>query len=409
MSRLGFVVMALSVLVASGGTLPASAGDDTQAQVLVVDDDLAQCPHAGFASVQQAVDAAQEGALVRVCPGVYPGLVTVDKPLTLLGRPNVAALDCFADELVVDPSRYPVLRRPAGQPGNLLTVAAPDVTVAGLVLEGATTVVPEGPSIYDAAVLLRPSSSPARVRHNLIRDNDLGIDVGSVAGTRTRVDHNCLRDNGWGLGSQRADFVDGLVDNNETFRQEVFSFEVGWSQRSNIGTTYEANLSRQDGTGTGSASFWVANSSSVTITGNRIVGGTGSGIQLLPSGGTMSTDVVLTGNEVSGVNVGIGIGTDAQARPAVDTALLESNTLSGNNIGVSLQRANRNVTVRSNVASDNAQVGIWSRPMAAGHLFEDNTMLGNGLADARDDNRTANTWVGSSCVTDVPVGTICGR
>jgi parallel beta-helix repeat protein len=200
-----------------------------------------------------------------------------------------------------------------------------------------------------------------------------------------------------------------LVDHNETFRQEVFSFEVGWSQRSNIGTTYEANLSRQDGTGTGSASFWVANSSSVTITGNRIVGGTGSGIQLLPSVGTMSTDVVLTGNEVSGVNVGIGIGTDAQARPAVDTALLEWNTLSGNNIGVSLQRANRNVTVRSNVASDNAQVGIWSRPMAAGHLFEDNTMLGNGLADARDDNRTANTWVGSSCVTDVPVGTICGR
>ena len=402
--------MALSALVVSGGPLPASAGDDTGRQVLVVDDDLTQCPHADFASVQHAVHAAQDGALIRVCPGVYPEFVTVDKPLTLLGRPNVAALDCFADQpLDVDSSRYAVLQRPIGRPGNLLTIEAPGVTVAGLVLEGATTVVPEAPSIYDAAVLLRPSSSPARVRHNLIRDNDLGIDVGSVAGTRTRVDHNCLRGNGWGLASQRADFVDGLVDNNETFRQRNFSFEIGWSQRSNIGTTYEANLSRQDGTGTGSASFWVANSSSVTITGNRVEGGTGSGIQLLPSAGTMSTDIVVTGNQVSGVNIGIGIGTDAQARPAVDTALLESNTLTGSNIGVSLQRGNRNVTVRSNVASDNTQVGIWSRPMAAGHLFENNRMLGNGLADARDDNRTANNWVGNSCLTDLPVGTICGR
>jgi len=407
MSRLGIVVIALFTLVASGGPLSAAAGDDTGGQVLVVDDDGMQCPDADFASVQEAVDAAQDGALVRVCPGVYPDFVTVDKPLTLLGRPNVAALDCFADgPLDVDPTRYPVLQRPTGQPGNLLTVEAPGVTVAGLVLEGATTVVPEGPSIYDAAVLLRPSSSPARVRHNLIRDNDLGIDVGSVAGTRTRVDHNCLRDNHFGLANQRAEFIDGLVDHNETFRQAVISFEVGSSQWSNIDTTYEANLSRHT---LGAASFYVRNSSSVTITGNRVVGATGSGIQLLPIADTMSTDVVVVGNEVSGVNIGIGIGSDAQGRPAVDRALVESNTLTGNTIGVSVQRGNRNVTVRSNVASDNAQVGIWSRPLAAGHHFEANTMLGNGAADARDDNRTANTWVGNVCVKDEPAGTICGH
>ena len=99
MSRLGIVVIALFTLVVSGGPLSASAGDDTGRQVLVVDDDGIQCPGADFASVQEAVDAAQDGALVRVCPGVYPDFVTVDKPLTLLGRPNVAALDCFATRL----------------------------------------------------------------------------------------------------------------------------------------------------------------------------------------------------------------------------------------------------------------------------------------------------------------------
>ena len=136
---------------------------------------------------------------------------------------------------------------------------------------------------------------------------------------------------------------------------------------------------------------------------------TGSGIQLVPIAEKMSTDVVVVGNEVSGVNIGIGIGSDAQGRPAVDRALVESNTLTGNTIGVSVQRGNRNVTVRSNVARDNAQVGIWSRPLAAGHLFEANTMLGNGVADARDDNRTANTWVGNVCVKDEPAGTICSH
>ena len=409
MSRLGIAAIVLSTLAASGGSPPA-AGDDDGRQVVVVDDDGMQCPNADAATVQEAVDTARDGALVRVCPGVYSDFVTIDKPLTLLGRPDVAALDCFADELPdLDPTRYAVLQRPTGQPGNLLTVEAPDVTIAGLVLEGATTVVPEGPSIYDAAVLLRPNSSPARVRHNLIRDNDLGIDVGSVAGTRTRVDHNCLRDNRFGLASQRADFVDGRVDHNETFRQTIISFEVGWSRQSNIRTTYEANVSRQNGTTSGSSSFYVANSSSVILTGNQVIGGIGSGIQLTPGAGATSTDIELIGNEVSGVNIGIGIGTDPQGRPSVDGALVDSNTVTGNTVGLSVQRGNRSVTVRGNVARDNAQVGIWSRPLAAGHVYEANTMLGNGVADARDDNRMANTWVGNACVTDLPAGTICGH
>ena len=34
-------------------------------------------------------------------------------------------------------------------------------------------------------------------------------------------------------------------------------------------------------------------------------------------------------------------------------------------------------------------------------------MLGNGVADARDDNRMANIWVDNACVKDEPAGTIC--
>ena len=34
-------------------------------------------------------------------------------------------------------------------------------------------------------------------------------------------------------------------------------------------------------------------------------------------------------------------------------------------------------------------------------------MLGNGVLDARDDNRAANTWIANQCSSDYPAGTIC--
>ena len=77
--------------------------------------------------------------------------------------------------------------------------------MAGLVLQEATTVVPEAPQIEDAALHLKYRSAGARVHHNLIRRNSLGIDLGSDGRAATRVDHNCVRDNRWGMASQRQD------------------------------------------------------------------------------------------------------------------------------------------------------------------------------------------------------------
>jgi len=52
---------------------------------IVVDDDKVQCPTATFTSIQQAVDAASPGAVIRVCPGTYMEQVMINKPLTILG------------------------------------------------------------------------------------------------------------------------------------------------------------------------------------------------------------------------------------------------------------------------------------------------------------------------------------
>src|SRR5215207_9493297 len=78
-------LLRLSVLAVALSALAAGAGD-AHAATLVVDRDKAQCPHAPYASIQQAVDAAQPGDTVHVCADLYSEQIAVDKPLTLHGQ-----------------------------------------------------------------------------------------------------------------------------------------------------------------------------------------------------------------------------------------------------------------------------------------------------------------------------------
>ncbi len=81
----------LGLLVTLGLTSPADAGGyghgPGRAPRLFVDDDGQQCPHARFTTIQSAIDAAQDGAVIVVCQGTYDEqLDIVDKSLTIRGR-----------------------------------------------------------------------------------------------------------------------------------------------------------------------------------------------------------------------------------------------------------------------------------------------------------------------------------
>src|ERR1700738_1538108 len=61
-------------------------GDHQDGKILLVDDDKVQCPTATFTKIQDAVNAAPNGATIRVCAGTYKEQVTImSKSLTING------------------------------------------------------------------------------------------------------------------------------------------------------------------------------------------------------------------------------------------------------------------------------------------------------------------------------------
>lgn len=80
-----------------------SAAVHAQTAVLYVDDDGADCPSAAFATIQSAVNAADAGALILVCPGTYRETVHIIGPtkngLTLMANWDGGAVTIQGDHV----------------------------------------------------------------------------------------------------------------------------------------------------------------------------------------------------------------------------------------------------------------------------------------------------------------------
>src|SRR5215208_4297547 len=66
-------ILALGMLAFGLALAPQARAGNT----LVVDNDFADCPNAGFNSIQAAVAAASAGDAILVCPGSYYGRVLI--------------------------------------------------------------------------------------------------------------------------------------------------------------------------------------------------------------------------------------------------------------------------------------------------------------------------------------------
>src|ERR1700687_6027745 len=130
---------------------------------LLVDDDKVQCPTATFTSIQDAINAANPGSIIRVCPGTYREQLSINKSLSIEGDNGAIVLpsNMLANSGV--PSGTPIA-------AAILVKNAANVEVAGLIVDSANNGI-TGCAPTLMGILYQNSSG--RIDHNAVRNTKL--------------------------------------------------------------------------------------------------------------------------------------------------------------------------------------------------------------------------------------------
>ena len=168
--------MLLRLLFLLAVLLPASFAGAAETSVPATDGALAS-----------AVQTAKAGDILRLLPGTHAGPVTIEVPLTLEGN-GAATIE-------------------GNGTGSVVSVLAPDVTIAGLVIIGSGSA-GDG---RDAGVFLGKQATGAIVRRNRILGNLVGVDVHGAKNAivegnviEGRQDHRHEQPGEWRLCLERA-------------------------------------------------------------------------------------------------------------------------------------------------------------------------------------------------------------
>lgn len=166
-ASVAFAALAAFFVFAGAGAL--AHGDD--GETLVVDDDL-MCPHATYTSIQVAVNNAEPGDEILVCPGIYREQVKITIPLEIEG------IDYKNEDA-------PIVMPPAALP-NSTSLSSGNPIAAAIVADHAKSVEIEGLTVDWAdggpyancavpnlvGIYYRNTSGEAE--HNAVRNVNLG-------------------------------------------------------------------------------------------------------------------------------------------------------------------------------------------------------------------------------------------
>lgn len=362
------VALVAGLLVLGGQALAASPA-------LVVDDDDAQCENANHKTIQDAVDEANPGDKIRVCPGLYAESVQVDKTLFLRGegpkpqnRPQTGDGNP-AEEAIVDP--------PNGAPG--FNVVANEVKIKGFTVTGAQG----APGIQTSA-----TNSGYEIRKNLIRDNTFGLYLNSNGELESQAAKNLFRNNnedgaaaGNGVYSDQG-LSNATINNNLfTKHQNAPVILVG-----NAGTQSEVTIKNNDIID--DRTIILANVTDSKVNKNLSEGSSGSAIFL--AGGVQDTRIKK--NDLrDGVDSGIRSRANAISPAPNSNNLIERNDITRFGFsGLSFTTGSFENTIRANTSLRNEPFDC----------FDDTT--GNGTAG------TANFWEDNTGRTENRPG-LCER
>jgi hypothetical protein len=412
MKRRGAVLL-LAVATAVGLSTASAGAEGSRGwhgRVLVVDKDAhhhKSCygKHRRiFRSIQSAVDAADSGDTIKVCPGTYKEVVTVTEPdLTIKGA------NAGRDATRHGRGRESIIAGVAGRmvPG-LVQLRADDLTWDGFTILGAPGAQNNPPGMYTS-----PAHSGYLIRDTIFQDNGNGIHLGASGIHPTLVCRNRFVANNEfeGTGGANGIYSDEgaqqvLITANRFERHNsaaIFLADKGKLQQDIL---IEHNKSVDDKT---FASIF--NSTRVRVTSNRIRARVND--RAFPTRvsaifiDARNDDIVVQKNKIksaSGNGIDIsntgagGVGTAPPENVVVRKNKVEHAQLSG--IAVSATGAGQ-YQVLANHSRNNTLNGIHFAPATDGGTVTDNTALGNGV-DCKDESGPKNTWTGNVAVTAQP-------
>ena len=422
--------LALVTVMAAGMLIGTATASAQGSRPLVVDDDSAQCPGAGYTTIQSAIDEAGEGDTVRVCGGVYNENVTVETSVKLVAKvPAAPTIDCLETTDTALPGKLTVIT-------GAVDVAANDVEIDGVAISSPA----EGPRT-PIGIITHEENSGYLIRRNVFQDTgEFGIELQSSGAKQTVVEKNCLRRNGTEVGVRAGLAAESGALRNAVIRKNILAdnFEgisvAGPHPHANISIT--DNIVRRETVGIFFSGFLSGNVSNNDI---DVTGAVPTGAALIVGGGNLG--LVVDGNSIVGglpaisvnrrandtnpnANIGIVISRNriqnsgsginvtfpdtVEDQPNLSHGLIYRNEMTGGTgSGIVVASGNNDNVLVNNRAIDNGRFGIFlaavpDYPTVSGTVAVGNTLLGNKLADARDDNWGENTWVGNRCVTQLP-------
>jgi nitrous oxidase accessory protein NosD len=159
-----FLLLSVSFLVPH---MAAAAQDRDHKPDLLVDDDKVECPTATFTSIQDAINAADPGSLIRICPGTYREQLSIDKSLSIEGDNGAIVLPTRMVANTTGSSGAPIA-------AAILVKNAGNVEIEGLIVDttnnGITQCSP------DLIGILYQNSSGS-IEHNAVRNTKLSVSL----------------------------------------------------------------------------------------------------------------------------------------------------------------------------------------------------------------------------------------
>src|ERR1700674_2968786 len=162
-------VLAVFLLLSASLMVPhiAATQDRDRKPDLIVDDDKVQCPAATFTSIQDAINAADPGSVIRVCPGTYREQLSINKSLSIEGDNGAIVLPSNMVANTTGSSGTPIA-------AAILVKDAANVEIEGLIVDTANSGVTE--CSPDLIGILYQNSSGS-IEHNAVRNAKLSVSL----------------------------------------------------------------------------------------------------------------------------------------------------------------------------------------------------------------------------------------